>query len=528
MEMEQLSFPEAIEYLAKRAGIALENSHQDDAEAQAKRGLEELYQKVNKTFHYFLVENPAGKRALDYIAKRGFSMDIIERYQVGYAPSDPYWLFNFLSKKGYSPQFLEKSGLFSKKNARWGIFSGRLIFPIYEANGKIVAFGGRILEGEGPKYINSPETILYKKSSVLFGYFQGKNAIRDDKKVVVCEGYFDVLALAQAGINYAVAPLGTAFTEEQAKLLKRFGPQVNILFDEDAAGVNATMKALQLLEGLEIETRVVNLPEGKDPAEMLEKGGSQGLTNAVYSSSHALNYVLKKAVTLHDPNSPTGKEKVVEQLFAYVKAIVSSIKRDGAIEVIADSLGLDQRSLREDFDRYSVSNPIRVRSTSPYGNRTFPESRRAIRPELFLMIGACIHYEEFPRIRMVFSPGDFVDPWARELFIALEELFREGEIRFERILAKITDPGLQDLLGEKINSQEYLLNPKEIIDHSIQKVKADINLRKRTGIEAKIRALSLQNSLEANQEIEELIKEKMFLDQEYLILREVIHDRSAE
>src|SRR5690606_23250979 len=235
MEMERLSFPEAVEYLGKKVGIAIERSEEGSDSGDQRRALEDLYERVTGSFSHLLQKSPRGSQALGYIEGRGISRATIEKFELGFSPDDPYWLSEFLKKQGFSPDFLSESGLFSKKNPRWCIFAGRLIFPIRDHRGRVVAFGGRILRGDGPKYINSPETLLYKKSQVVYGLWQAKDAVRQAKSIVLCEGYMDVIALHESDIQNSGAPLGTAFTEEQARLISRYTKRCDLLFDEDEA-----------------------------------------------------------------------------------------------------------------------------------------------------------------------------------------------------------------------------------------------------------------------------------------------------
>jgi DNA primase len=533
MELEKLTFPEALEFLAQRAGIELKGVEKD-TESIKRKALEELYQKITHAFNYLLQEKSQGKRALEYLYSRKLSHDTIQTYQLGYAPEDPYWLHSFLKTKGYSDDFLETTGLFSKKNPRWGLFSGRIIFPIHDGMGKVVGFGGRIFEGDGPKYLNSPESVLYKKSQLLYGFYQAKQSIREGKKAILCEGYMDVLSLHQAGVSFACAPLGTAFTSGQAEILKRYVREIQILFDSDTAGTDATLKAIALLEDLEVESKVISLVDSKDPGELLEKSGSQALANAVYSLSNALNYILDTAVSKHDMSTPSGKAHGTEQLFSYVKHIKSAVKRDAALEFSADRLGILTSSLREDFSTF-VSNETNVRgqfkSSSSNSQQTLAKKKTIPLdlkgPELFLMTFVALHHEEFARIRTQFLPEDFQNILAKELFLIMEDLFREGNLRTDTILSRIEKEELQQYVTQKEHSGEFSQGYRELLEETMYRVKFEINKRKRADVDNKIRIVSLQKNNDQHT-IEELIKEKMYLDQEFLELKVILHDRTAE
>jgi len=251
MEVEKCTFIEAAKFLAKKAGIEIvydgdfkENNEQIDT---SKDEYIELYTRLAGTYQYFLNSTDMGKNALEYLKKRGVTEDIINRFQLGYSPKDRYWLKKFFLKKNYTSEFLDKSGLFSKKYHDVSFFSNRLMFPIFNRKNQVIAFGGRILEGEGPKYLNSGEMIQYKKREVLYAFNLAKQPIRKARQAIICEGYMDVIAYHQAGIEIAVAPLGTALTAEQIKTLQPFVDTILLSFDSDSAGQAATEKAIFII-----------------------------------------------------------------------------------------------------------------------------------------------------------------------------------------------------------------------------------------------------------------------------------------
>ncbi|MFW5685911.1 MAG: DNA primase, partial [Spirochaetota bacterium] len=246
MEIEGLTFPEAVRELGEKVGVEVDTGP-EDPHARTRRALGELYNRVARTFAHFLTTEQ-GEQARSILHDRAVSDELIARFGIGYAPDDPFWLHGFLSQKGYSTEFLRDSGLFTRANPRRALFAGRIMFPIRTNRGDVVAFGGRIVSGDGPKYINSPETPIYRKREVLFGIDVALPAIRQERAAVLAEGYMDVIALHEAGVNTAVAPLGTAFTAEQAGSLERYIERVTLLFDADAAGTRATRRAAEILE----------------------------------------------------------------------------------------------------------------------------------------------------------------------------------------------------------------------------------------------------------------------------------------
>ena len=290
MEMDSLSFPEAVEQLAKKYALPLvyENdggnySPEDDAKKKNKDDLYEVYKRISGTFQHFLKTSKEAEAARDMLEKRAVSNEMIETFQIGYSPNNRYWLHDFLLKKGYSQNFLASTGLFSSRYENLSLFAGRIIFPICDRQGKIIAFGGRAMKDDTstPKYINSPESIIYKKRDTLYGLNLALPEIKNTKTVYIAEGYMDVIALYQAGIKNAVAPLGTSFTEEQAKLLKRWADNIILFFDTDQAGEKAAYAAIMISRKCGLSCSLVQEEEGgaahasKDAYESLYSSASK-------------------------------------------------------------------------------------------------------------------------------------------------------------------------------------------------------------------------------------------------------------
>jgi DNA primase len=261
MEVEKVPWRDAVEILAKKAGIEI--PQEDEEQGGIKRGtFFELYRRVAGSFHWLLTEGAQAESARKYLGERGLRRETIEQFQLGYAPLDRNWLFQFLAQKSYSQEFLSKTGLFIENAGGSGVafFANRIMFPISNARGEIIAFGGRALGDSQPKYLNSPETAFFRKRENLFGMDKAASAIRGAGFFVLVEGYMDVCAVHQAGIANCVAPLGTALTEQQVRLLKRYATKAVLLFDGDEPGQKATDRAIEMLEKEDLIVQVVELP----------------------------------------------------------------------------------------------------------------------------------------------------------------------------------------------------------------------------------------------------------------------------
>ncbi|MBR4790768.1 MAG: DNA primase, partial [Treponema sp.] len=371
MEVEKLSYVEAIETLAKKSGIPIRykeggvpNDYKKDDSIEKNI---ELYERTAGMFHYFLMETEQGKKALDYITKRGLTKETIQKFKLGYAPADRKWLKQFLISKNFSPEFLNKSGLFSQKYPDFSFFSDRLMFPIFNRKGQVVAFGGRVIppaDESQRKYLNSGDLPQFKKRETLFGFNFAKNTIREKKSIIFCEGNMDVIAYHQCGLDYAVATLGTALTEDHIKMISGFvaGGTVYLSFDSDGAGQEATWKAIKLCREHDLTVKVIQLKGGKDPAEIMLKFGAENLTiqvqNAILDSDYLLNKVGKK----YPVDTPEGKTKAALEYFSYVDTLKSDIQRESCLEQLAQVFNLKPEAVMRDFlNRIQARERITIR-----------------------------------------------------------------------------------------------------------------------------------------------------------------------
>ena len=540
MEMDKLSFPEAVELLAKKCSLELvyESSSgtglsaADEDKKKAKEDLFELYKRISGTFHHFLLEKEEAASAKQYIINRGISAEMIKAFSLGYTPADRSWLYKFLSQKGYSREFLASSGLFSSRHPQSALFSGRLMFPISDRQGRVVAFGGRHIsaakEGEAgtsPKYINSPELGIYKKGETLFGLDLALAEIRRTKTAYIAEGYLDVIALHQAGLVNAVAPLGTAFTDEQAKLLRRWAESAILFFDSDAAGQAAAIKAVYTCRknGLNCALIAPGEPEdasAKDPAAILEQHGLQELNKIAKCFINDFDYLLLRAAKAQKGETAQGKARAVAFVFPYLDLLDSEVARDSCFKAIADNFGLPVKAVADDYRRH----------TRGAGKKEEGQSRQAggksgspirMNDELSLLIVVALNYVSSPkekfftRFRSAFGINEIEDPNAKEIFIALEECIRYGETTIEELLARILSPELKKFIVERTATQEFSINPERLAADGIKKIRGRRLERRQEEIIIKLRSIK-----KAGVEVHELLAEKMRIDNELYLLKQ--------
>lgn len=514
--MEKLSYREAIVFLAKLAGVevvysgAYQSQSQENSQRDSLRDqFTDLYTRVAGSYHYCLTSTPEGKQALDYILDRGITLETVQKFQLGYSPANRRWLRVFLKGKNYSDEFLDQSGLFSKKYPNISFFSHRLMFPICDRQGRVVAFGGRLLAGEGPKYINSGDLVQYQKGKTLYAFHHARQSIRKEKAVIFCEGYMDVLAYHQCGLTHAVAPLGTALTMDQVKLVQPFVEQVYLSFDTDQAGREATLKAILLCRQADIAVRVIALEGGKDPAEIMVNSGSKALTEFVNSARIDGDYLLSLLATEHQIETPEGKTKAALAFFPYVDALKSDIQRESWLTRLCQELDLNIEAVRKDFiHRGAAEERIRV----PKEVESRPLQIR-MNAELRAVLAVVANLDAYEQMRTDLSPEDFEDPVARELFIILEECYREESVLHGSVLAKCSDEQLKSLVARAVASGEYADNQDKVIKDSIRHIRRNSLERKRIRLLNKIRQLSLTAATYEDQRLlEELISEKMSID----------------
>ncbi|TVQ39809.1 MAG: DNA primase [Spirochaetaceae bacterium] len=516
MEMEKLDFREAVEFLADKAGVAIDVA-EDNPQARRRDSLRELYNRVSGSFRHLFLNSEHASAARDYMRARQISDQTLQNFAVGYAPADPDWLFGFLRRKQYSTEFLGESGLFSRRDSRRALFADRIIFPIHSARGDVIAFGGRRMGDFGPKYLNSAETLLFHKGQSLYGLFHALPHMRKARRVYLAEGYMDVLALIEAGITNAVAPLGTAFTEQQAALLRRYVDTVILLFDADSAGIRATHKAASLAEAAGLDCEACVLAPGSDPADILQQHGPQRLQKSVTCTITVFDYLLQHALSDVDGFSSSGREFVLKQLFPYIRVVESAVKRDSLLQQLADRLGVDRQAMREDFFRRGERSVAAQPVARP--------SREPPTIDLFLMLATVANRDYFPFVRKTLTSEDLKDPRAREVFVALEECYRKDEQSIELLLSRIERPEVAHMITERLSSDEFRVNPERAVRDAVYRIKERSLKEQQRHVDSLLRRGHLSDT---EFSIENLLQEKMVLDRELRKLKVILDDRTAE
>jgi DNA primase len=528
MEQEKLSYPETLELLAKKLNIPVKYeagpSTNQDNRLKHLEDMAELYRRVAVSFHHILTATEAGKKAITYLHERGISDEMISIFRLGYAPANRHWLFRFLQSKGYSEDFLGKSGLFSRQHTQASFFADRLMFPIADRKGRTVAFGGRILQGDGPKYLNSPESDLYKKRDTLYAIELALPHIRQTGEVHICEGYMDVIALHQAGIQTAVAPLGTAFTDEQARLLRQWAKTAYLVFDNDTAGQAATVKGILTCRSNGLSCKIVTMEKTgekgtifKDPADILKEDGPEALQKYVKCFINDFDYLVGRARALYDITQTEGLAQAVAFFFPYLETLDSEVSRDGCMGAIADSFGVERTAIVRDFNQYSQKGTTVHQSHTEKHLRSKASIR--MNDELFLLLTIIANRNLYPRLRASLSIEEVEDPRAKELFIALEDCYRNDIQDIDGLLIQIQDEDLRSFVLEKASSEAFSQKPEQLVSDGIKRIREKRLERRRAEIILKLRS-ARTGSLQSEQQIEELLSEKVHIDAELQRLKE--------
>lgn len=528
MEMEKLNYAEAITSLAKRIGIPIkyQGTSQQSFQKEDNKVDQyiELYERTSTMFHYFLMETQQGRHALEYIKSRGLSDEILKKFKLGFSPADGYWLKKFLLEKNFTEDFLNNSGLFCKNNKNWAFFCDRLMFPIFNRKGQTVAFGGRILHEKGEndrKYLNSGDLVQYKKRETLYAFNFAKNAIRETKKIIICEGYMDCIAYHACGIEYAVAPLGTALTEEQIKMIMGFVDTVYLSFDSDGAGQNATIKSIYLCRKMNLAVKIIQLQGGKDPAEIMLKYGKDNLTAQVSNAILDSDYLLNRLGKLYPIDTPEGKSRAALEYFSYIDCLQSDIQKESSLEELSQKFNLKPEAVKRDFiNRDQAQKRLATRNNNT--NQSVKNIQINLNAELRGLIAVTADVDQFNVMRSSLNISDFQSPLAQKFFKILEECYLSKTYSVPNILSKCNENEdtlpLSGFISSTISSDVYKKeNLADITQDTVKLIKKNKIDKQRDEIVKQIREMLVVTE-EDKQKMNSLLIKKMELDKEALKL----------
>ena len=503
MEYENFTFPEAVRYLAERAGMELpeqELSAEAKQQADAKVKLKEM-NKMAANYFYILLHSKRGEKGLAYLTRRGITEETIKKFGLGYADIYQDDLYRFLKSKGFSDEELKDSALVTIDEARGGSdkFWNRVMFPIQDANSRVIGFGGRVMGDGSPKYLNSRETKLFDKSRNLYGLNFARSS--REKFIILCVGYMDVISMHQAGFTNAVAALGTAFTEGHGMLLKRYTNEVILSFDSDEAGQRAILRAIPILKGAGLTVRVLNLTPYKDPDEFIKELGSEELRNRIQKARSSFMFQVSVAAGKYNQDDPEEKTKFQHEAAKLLSGIREPLERNNYCEAVSREFFMGVKELKDLVEYYGTSGYVQEK---PKEQERRPaevkKEEKRQEPQKLLLTWLVNEPVLFQKLAGIIGPDDFIEPiYHGAAMLLFEEYERDGKVTPAKILNQYTDMEDQKKIAELFNTTLKLKPLPEDNDKAL------------TDIVRKVKEDSIEHKMNESNDImkwQELIQEK--------------------
>ncbi len=506
---ENLEFTDAVEYLANRAGLPLpkESENTLGQTGVSRRRVLEMNLEAAKFFRACLFDPTIGGEGMHYLhEERKLSVATIKHFGLGFAPNSFNQLTDHLRRKGYTEEELVAAylcGRSAKTGRLYDLFRNRVMFPIIDPSGNVVAFGGRVMDDSKPKYLNSSDTPAFKKSRHLFALNFAKNVCAE--KMILCEGYMDVIALHEAGFEYAVATLGTAITPDHARIFSKYTQKVIISYDSDEAGQNAANKAMRILGEVGMEVRVLKLSGAKDPDEYIKKFGADAFRRTLAESKTGFEHKLLQILSRHDLTQGSEKIKASGEVCAVISEYWSAVEREVYIAEAADKLGLTAEVLKNSVEAirrkqkrsYEAKQSREAEATlKNFGDRVNPEAAKDPRAASAeeTVLGLLLLYDEYrdavERGEIPLAEADFVTAFNRRVFAAIMQRHAgEGGFRFELLGAEFSP----DEMG-RIEKCE--MARRQLTNNTTEVLRSAVAVLKDAGRQEEVRTQGLQERLE--------------------------------
>lgn len=509
-KVDGVSFGESIKILAEKAGVKLQNRSYEPSEKKSKS-----YSagELAADFYNSILDSPKGKVAKDYLVKkRGLTEKTIKEFNLGYSTAEKDALQKELKQHNLGTLDLEKAGLAAKKQDEWrDLFWNRLMFPIHDIAGRTIGFSARTLDPEGiPKYINTPETEIYRKSNILYGIDLAKESIRKLDHAIVVEGNMDVIASHQAGVKNVVASSGTALTENQLLLLARFTKNLKLAFDIDFAGSEATRRAIEIAWNLGFNIKVVTVQSGKDPADAVAED-PKIWKKALQNANHVIDYLFDSALARHKASDPLGKKLIGKDLLPVIKRIPDEIEKDHYIKRLAEELSVTGASVREALTKVGgpKSTPTKAVGAGTREKRTLKNKSIELEGNIVGLLIASPHYLDFAG--SLLSPADFSDPKIADVFEKILVYYnKKGDFSESKFLSSQKKEGREEISALVLAAEDTFADfddekKAEEIYFGIKRLKKVALDRKKQGLSEKIAGFERsKNTKEAEKTLLEL------------------------
>lgn len=443
MKYENYSFTEAVKVLADRAGIALpegEYSNEDKKRADLKARLLEVNKEAAK-YYYHVLKSEKGKAGYEYLKKRGLSDETITKFGLGYSTNYSNDLYEFLRSKGFEDDTLKEAGLFNYTEKKvYDKFSGRVMFPIMDTNNRVIGFGGRVMGDGQPKYLNSPETILFDKSRNLYGL----NTARNSRKgyMLICEGYMDVISLHQAGFSNAVASLGTAYTVRQAALIKRYADTVYLTYDSDGAGVKAALRAIPISKEAGLSVKIINMKPYKDPDEFIKAMGAKEYLNRIDAARNSFLFEVDKMREEVDLSDPDMKSRFHQSIAKKLLEFRDELERNVYIDAVCNEYMINREALIKTLNNLSLTMTEEDLKNTDIAKKE--EYRRTKEDGTVMALKTLLTWliddtSIYGKIKNIIKKEDFITPMYYQVADMLFEQLEEGKINPAKIINHFED-----------------------------------------------------------------------------------------
>lgn len=519
MEYENYTFGEALALLADRAGIVLpevEYSKEDREKENLKTTILEMNKLAAKYF-YAQLKSESGKQAYEYLAGRELTNETMVQFGLGFSNKYSNDLYQYLKMKGYTEEVIAKSGLVNvdERNGMYDKFWNRVMFPIMDTNNRVIGFGGRVMGDGKPKYLNSPETLVFDKSRNLYGM----NRARTSRKsyLIICEGYMDVIALHQAGFTNAVASLGTALTSGQASLIKRYVQEVYLTYDSDDAGTRAALRAVPILKEAGVSAKVVRMDPYKDPDEFIKAMGASAFEDCIGKARNGFMYGLEVLERDYDMHSPEGKTAFYNEVAKRLITFEEELERNNYIDAVAIEYRIDPSSLRKlvsktAIDTGIVKNIDRPKSTM---NRGKNKEDGTLLSQKILLTWLTSGKQIFHIVDKYIQPTDFTEQLYQTVATLLYEQYQIGDVNPAKIISYFTDEEEHREVASLFHTRIKELSTK---DEKAKALKETIIKVKKVSIDKTIATLDpmdmvgLQQVMEGKRKLQDLEKLHISID----------------
>ena len=475
MKIENLDYVEALKFLADRAGMSMPDEAKNNESSRIKARVLEINRTAARFFYETLTHSADGEKGRRYFAERQLSPATITKYGLGYAPDDWHKLSNFLRSKGYSEDELIAANLCGRgrNGGIYDSFRDRVIFPIIDLRGNVVAFGGRIIDGSGPKYLNSSDTPVFKKSRNLFSLNFAKKS--EEKRLILAEGYMDVIAINQAGFENVVATLGTALTQEQARLMSQYAEEVIIAYDSDGAGQNATHKAINLLSEVGVRTKIIHMEGAKDPDEYIKKFGAARFRQLLDKSGGAIEFELEKCRNGLNTDTDDGKIEYLKRCVNVLADISSPIEREVYIGRLAESNRVSKEMLLQQVEGTIKRRINKAKSQEWSEIRTFQKQYRSnpdsyrhpkeYKAEVGIIAYIASNPDDADYISSRLTPEAFVTEFNKKIYrVMLEKIKNSAFSDIHSLQSEFTADEMGKITEIVINSKDVNINRTTVND----------------------------------------------------------------